>query len=147
MTDNSVTNLGNIKGEKGDTGTQGEKGDKGDKGDPGRDGIDGKDGSDGKDGRGIAKTELVNGELVITYTDGTSDNLGSISGGSSGVDDTVWEFLLVDDNSYGVRPKSNFSMTTATIPSIYNGKPVVKILEDSLQITPHWNLLQSLIAL
>ena len=54
LTDNTVCNLGNIKGEKGD------KGDKGDKG---------ADGKNGKDGRGIAKTELVNGELIITYTD------------------------------------------------------------------------------
>jgi len=44
MTDNSVYNLGNIKGEKGDPG---EKGEKGDKGDP------------GENGRGIANMELV----------------------------------------------------------------------------------------
>ena len=49
------------KGDKGDTGAKGEKGDKGDT------------------GRGIAKTELVNGELIITYTDGTKENLGSIT--------------------------------------------------------------------
>lgn len=33
LTDNTVTNLGNIKGARGE---KGEKGDKGDKGDPGR---------------------------------------------------------------------------------------------------------------
>ena len=53
------SNLGNIKGDKGERGEQGQQGLQGTK---------------GADGRGIAKTELVNGELVITYTDGTSDN-------------------------------------------------------------------------
>ena len=128
MTDNSVTNLGNVKGEKGDKGDTGAKGDKGEKGDKGDPGVDGKD---GKDGRGIAKTELVNGELIITYTDGTSDNLGKITNGAD--DSSVWEFSLVDENAYGVRASSNFNLVTATIPSTYNGKPVVKILEDGFK--------------
>ena len=96
------------KGDTGEAGQQGEKGDKGDKGDPGqdgkdgtngangasgadgkdgapgKDGIDGKDGTsgaDGKDGVGIAKAEInANGELVLTYTDGTTANLGKVVG-------------------------------------------------------------------
>lgn len=87
------------KGDKGDNGQQGEKGDKGDKGDsgangaPGRDGkdgtsgvnggngTDGKNGKDGKDGVGIAKAEInANGELILTYTDGKSVNLGKVVG-------------------------------------------------------------------
>ncbi len=78
----------------------GEKGDKGDKGDPGQDGTpgqdgkdgkdgtngangangaDGKNGKDGKDGVGIAKAEInANGELVLTYTDGTTAILGKV---------------------------------------------------------------------
>lgn len=86
-------------GEKGDTGKdgqQGEKGDKGDKGDPGdagtpgqngkngtngAGGADGKNGKDGKDGIGIAKAEInADGELVITYTDGKTVNLGKVVG-------------------------------------------------------------------
>ncbi len=46
-------------------------------------------GSDGKDGLGIEKAEINdNGELVITYTDGTSANLGVIEGkdGANGAD-------------------------------------------------------------
>ena len=87
------------QGEKGDTGKdgqQGEKGDKGDKGDPGEagtpgqdgkdgtngaNGASGADGKDGKDGVGIAKAEInANGELVLTYTDGTTANLGKVVG-------------------------------------------------------------------
>ena len=83
----------------GEAGQQGEKGDKGDKGDPGEagtpgqdgkdgtngangaNGADGKDGKDGKDGVGIAKAEInANGELVLTYTDGTTANLGKVVG-------------------------------------------------------------------
>ena len=89
-------------GEKGDTGKdgqQGEKGDKGEKGDPGDAGTpgqnvkngtnginstssaDGKNEKDGKDGIGIAKAEInANGELVITYTNGKTVNLGKIVG-------------------------------------------------------------------
>ena len=69
LTDNTVLNLGNVKGEKGDTGEKGEKGDKG---------ADGKDGVDGKDGRGIADMAIINGEIVITYTDGTKSVIGKV---------------------------------------------------------------------
>lgn len=45
----------------------------------GADGEDGEDGEDGADGIGIAGvTFLENGELIITYTDGTFVNLGKI---------------------------------------------------------------------
>ena len=53
------------KGEPGEAGIQGDKGDKGDKGDP---------------GVGIASMEIVSGELIVTYTDGTEVNLGPIQG-------------------------------------------------------------------
>ena len=83
-------------GEKGDTGKDGQQGEKGDKGDPGdagkpgqngkngtngASGADGKNGKDGKDGIGIAKAEInADGELVITYTDGKTVNLGKVVG-------------------------------------------------------------------
>lgn len=50
---------------------------------------DGKDGIDGKDGLGIKSAEINSkGELVITYTDNSSVNLGKITGvdGSDGTD-------------------------------------------------------------
>ena len=58
----------------------------GETGAPGQEGKDGKDGrgiagKDGKDGRGIAKAEInANGELTLTYTDGTTVNLGKVVG-------------------------------------------------------------------
>lgn len=127
MTDNSVTNLGNIKGEKGEPGAQGEKGDKGDKGDPGRDGID------GKDGRGIAKTELFNGELVITYTDGTIDNLGIISETNElpeyyfGYTDYTVLYSGSSGYAIGLNPLYQNTISYVKIPSEYNGIPIVAI--------------------
>ena len=47
----------------------------------GETGAPGQEGKDGKDGRGIAKAEInANGELTLTYTDGTTVNLGKVVG-------------------------------------------------------------------
>ena len=117
LTDNTVCNLGNIKGEKGD------KGDKGDKG---------ADGKNGKDGRGIAKTELVNGELIITYTDGTSDNLGSIGGGVPEEDEEILKFTLLADDTYSVSAGNGAkNVDSIEIPSTYNGKAVTQIADKA----------------
>ena len=71
--------VGNIKGADGKDGVDGVDGADGADGKDGVDGEDGKDGVDGADGRGVAKTEInANGELVITYTDNTSINLGKV---------------------------------------------------------------------
>lgn len=88
LTDGTVINLGNVKGDKGDKGDQGEKGDqgdkgdkgdqgekgdqgdKGDKGDQGDKGDKGDQGEQGEQGVGIAKAEIdEDGNLVIYYTD------------------------------------------------------------------------------
>ena len=74
----NVVNLGVIvgkDGEKGETGAQGEKGEKGDKGETGS------AGADGEDGIGISKAEINDsGELVLTFSNSTSINLGCIVG-------------------------------------------------------------------
>ena len=80
-TDGNTTNLGRIIGKDGKDGAKGEKGDVGQDGKNGADGKDGENGADGKDGIGIAKTEVnAAGELMITYTDGSTTNLGRIVG-------------------------------------------------------------------
>ena len=116
MSDNSISNLGNIKGEKGDKGEQGQQGLQGTK---------------GADGRGIAKTELVNGELVITYTDGTSDNLGSVSGTGDGIDGLA--YYLLSDGTYAVSGGTTTYMTDIVIPDTHNGKPVTEILPEAFK--------------
>lgn len=58
------------KGEKGDTGARGETGPKGEKGDQG---AQGEMGVQGAPGRGITSTKCVNGQWVVTYSDGTQE--------------------------------------------------------------------------
>ena len=78
-----------VDGKPGKDGADGKQGPKGDKGDTGADGRDGKDGTAGTDGRGIAEAAVnKNGELVLTYTDGETQNLGRVVGtdGADGKD-------------------------------------------------------------
>ena len=89
------------------------KGEQGEQGQPGQDGNDGQDGvpgQDGEDGKGIDSVTInEKGELVITYTDGTSVTVGKVTGedgqpgqdgqdgqdgapGQDGEDGTKWYF-------------------------------------------------------
>lgn len=75
------------KGDKGDQGEQGIQGEKGDKGDQGEQGIQGEkgdkgdQGEQGAQGNGISKVEFNDdGELIVYFTDGTSQNLGNVLG-------------------------------------------------------------------
>lgn len=124
LSDNSVINLGNVKGEKGDKGDKGDKGARGEKGDK------------GDTGRGIAKTELVNGELIITYTDGTKENLGSVSNAESEYSSGLQYTLNEDNNSYTLSSAGElFNSTKVVIPETYKGKPVTKIGERAFYST------------
>lgn len=120
LTNGTTLNLGTIKGEKGD---------KGDKGDAGAQGEKGEKGDKGDTGRGIAKTELVNGELIITYTDGTKENLGSITSTENTADKYLVYKILTDD-SVSVSLKSEYIGDLEgkiTIPSEHNGRKVTEI--------------------
>ncbi len=64
MSDNSTKNLGKIVGEQGEKGDKGDKGAKGDK---------------GNTGVGIDEIKIEDGELVVYYTNNTSENLGPIN--------------------------------------------------------------------
>lgn len=78
--------LASLKGEQGIQGIQGEKGQNGKDGTNGTNGIDG---VDGKDGIGITNAEInISGELILTYSNGTSANLGKVVGadGKDGAD-------------------------------------------------------------
>ena len=51
------------------------------KGEKGADGKDGKDGTNGADGRGITSSEInASGELILTYSDGSTVNVGVVVG-------------------------------------------------------------------
>lgn len=73
--------LASLKGAKGEQGEQGVQGEKGQNGKDGTNGTNGIDGIDGKDGIGITNAEInTSGELILTYSDGKSVNLGKVVG-------------------------------------------------------------------
>ncbi|WP_246817080.1 ExeM/NucH family extracellular endonuclease [Corynebacterium sp. HMSC078H07] len=80
-TDGTTEDAGKVVGSDGKDGQDGDDGKDGGKGDKGEPGQDGKDGKDGEDGRGIKSvTTNDKGEVVVTYTDGTSEILGTLAG-------------------------------------------------------------------
>ena len=125
LTNGTALNLGNIKGEKGDKGDKGdtgEKGDKGDKGDP------------GADGRGIANMEIVDGALVVTYTDGTIQDLGSFAS----TDTYMLDFNLLSSGNLEVSLKREYwdIVRTISIPSTFEGRTVTKIADEGFYNCP-----------
>lgn len=78
--------LASLKGAKGEQGEQGIQGVQGEKGQNGKDGTNG---TNGTDGIGITNAEInTSGELTLTYSNGTSANLGKVVGadGKDGAD-------------------------------------------------------------
>ncbi len=63
----------------GTAGESGPTGPAGPQGPPGVDGKDGRDGVDGEDGRGIDRTDCIDGQWVVTYTDGTTQPVSGSS--------------------------------------------------------------------
>ena len=119
-----ATNLGSVKGEKGDKGDQGEQG------------IQGIQGEKGADGRGIVKTEIINGQLWITYTDDPENpvNIGSVAGDDAeSVTDGDLIYILLEDGTYGVKAADGFSLTELIIPEKHNNIPVTKILDNGFK--------------
>ena len=139
------TLLGNVKGPKGD---------KGDPGSAGQNGVDGKSafelyqqahpeytgtyaewvdslkGEKGDPGRGIASM-LFNddNELIVTYTDGTTQNLGTIPFTSD-----VLNYTLLPDNTYGVYAGNGAAkVAVIDIPSLYKGRKVTQIMADGFK--------------
>lgn len=120
-----ATPLGNIKGAKGDTGDTGATGAKGDKGDTGA------QGEKGDTGRGIAKTEIIDGYLWVTYTDNTKENVGLV-GNSEDTSELI--FVELPDGTYGVKAGEKAkNMAVITIPETYNGKAVTQICADAFR--------------
>ena len=76
---NGIDGKNGADGKDGKNGIDGKNGSNGLNGKDGKDGISGKDGVNGKDGIGIINSTINNkGELIITYTDNSSVNLGVV---------------------------------------------------------------------
>ncbi len=155
LTDGTVQNLGIIvgadgedgaqgpqgeKGEQGETGAQGPQGEKGEqgetgaqgpqgeKGEQGETGAQGPQGEKGEDGIGIKSIDVVDGEIIVTYTDNTTQSLGKL-------DDLVTSsaldfYPLGDGSTYAVACGNAKYLNEIVIPSEYNGKPVVEIAPE-----------------
>ena len=126
--------LGNIKGPKGDKGDNGDKGDKGDtgaQGPQGEVGPQGPKGDAGADGRGIAKTEIVDGHLWITYTDDLDNPIDVGTVVEDLPTETLLEYVLLNDNTYGVKAGAIAkNASIIEIPSAYKNVPVTQVLAD-----------------
>jgi len=115
---NEVENLGIVVGANGRDGVNGADGKDGVNGADGKDGVDGEDGKDGKDGVGIEDIKIVNGNLAITLTNGTTMDLGNIKGadgkdgtnGTNGKDGTDGK-----NGADGADGKDGISVTGAEI--------------------------------
>lgn len=89
----------------GEPGPVGPPGKNGKDGKPGRDGIDG---SDGTPGKGIKSIKIDSGNLIITYTDGTTENLGKVKGRDG-------------QNGYGGRGEDGKSAYDSAVEGGYTG--------------------------
>lgn len=77
----------------------------------GANGKDGANGANGKDGRGISSTGVVNGHLVVTYTDATTTDLGPLPQGPKGNDGQPpmgWTGTTSTGKTYTCTRASNF---------------------------------------
>lgn len=129
---NGADGKNGIDGTNGVDGKDGKDGINGVDGKDGKDGKDGTNGIDGKDGRGIADMAIINGEIVITYTDGTKSVIGKSDDVILNESDTL-EFTLLSDGTYAVTGCLVDNPTEITIPSKFNGKFVTKIYSNAFE--------------
>ena len=94
----------------------------GDKGDQGEQGIQ------GEEGRGIARVGIINGELKIIYTDGTTEYIRVVTK-AEGTDGL--EYYPLPDGSYGIMMGTTKYPEEIIIPAEYCGKAVTHILDNA----------------
>ncbi|RGF42092.1 leucine-rich repeat domain-containing protein [Ruminococcus sp. AF37-3AC] len=75
---------------------------------------------------------IINGEIVITYTDGTKSVIGKSDDVILNESDTL-EFTLLSDGTYAVTGCLVDNPTEITIPSKFNGKFVTKIYSNAFE--------------
>ena len=151
--------LATIKGEKGDTGAQGERGEQGKEGKSayqiwlengntgtetdfldwlkGVQGAQGLQGVQGEAGRGIAKVEIIDEYLWITYTDSEMPvNVGKVTADST-IDDVQGTdglaYYPLPDGTYAVGQGNTIYLEEIVIPATYKGKAVTVIKESAFE--------------
>lgn len=115
--------LESLKGEKGSDGKDGIDGENGIDGQDGQDGQDGKDGQNGADGKGITSSEInANGELVLTYSDGSTANVGAVVGAKGEKGDTGT--MGANGNDYVLTDADKTEIANIAIGNISDGDEV-----------------------
>jgi len=123
FTDGTQKNLGVIVGKDGADGTDGKDGA------PGKNGTNGSKGDKGDKGNagvGISKAEInKKGELILTFTDGTQQNLGVITGSATTPVDASYYTGKADTSWYSDTTKKSYHLTSADmlagLASLVNG--------------------------
>ena len=107
------------------------------KGEQGPQGEQGEQGAQGETGRGIAKVEVIDGYLWVTYTDSeTPVNVGKVVADDSEDESQGTEGLAyypLPDGTYAVGQGNTIYAEEIVIPSTYKGKPVTAIVENGLK--------------
>ncbi|MBE6663175.1 MAG: leucine-rich repeat domain-containing protein [Ruminococcaceae bacterium] len=75
----------------------------------------------------IDSFEIIDGELIIYYTNGTSQNLGEIEG------EDDFEYYPLSDGTYAVSVNKAILFSEIEIPSTYRGKAVTQIKEGGFK--------------
>ena len=102
LSDGTVLNLGKAVGANGQNGRDGTNGRDGVDGTNGRDGVNGTDGRDGQDGVGISAADMnEDGQLVLTFSDGTTVNLDRVVG-MNGADGVGIANSIINENGESV---------------------------------------------
>lgn len=155
---NGIDGKNGADGKDGKNGIDGKNGSNGLNGKDGKDGISGKDGVNGKDGIGIINSTINNkGELIITYTDNSSVNLGVVKNIEKFVTDLKVEendlYVYYSDGSKkkldlkkviyatpdpGVRPEPTVEPTTEPTlePIIPTPEPTVEPAPEPVPVEP-----------
>lgn len=143
--------LGQVKGENGKDGTNGKDGQDGINGTTptievsadgywviggiktdakavASDGKDGVDGANGKDGRGIVRVSYKNGILIITYTDGSKEEI-SLQDETEGTEGL--EYYPLPNNTFGVKAGTTIYLDKIIIPKTYKNKAITQILDSA----------------
>ena len=72
----------------------------------------------------IVDVTVLNGEVIVTFSDGTRQNLGSLLFETEG----SLSFLPLPDGSFAVAAVNTEITGSVTVPATYKGKPVTRVL-------------------
>lgn len=94
------------------------------------DSLNGDAGDAGADGNGIERIEYIDGDLIITYTDGRRENLGTLTNERENTD---FSFARLADGTYAVLSCDLTDRTTVTVPAVQYGRAVTEIFDYAFQ--------------